>query len=167
MLKTSKILHVMVLMLPAFILAGCTKAPDSVHSPSIKVDYVIEDNTEKYTVHFTGGIRNENNSTVLQDVTGEIVVYRSAEKQMEALRLPFSLANILPMSTGIIEMAVDKKDTEVDGLLELLNVDREKLQADGSASGLFIGQEKVSVDKLKFTSCNITDLLEEKLNEKL
>ncbi|PKL38007.1 MAG: hypothetical protein CVV44_12625 [Spirochaetae bacterium HGW-Spirochaetae-1] len=140
---------------------GCTVKPENVASPSVKIDFAIQDNKEVYTVHFSGGIRNENNSVAFLNMKGTIrLIDPETKKAVDSF--PFEVPVILPFDTGILDLQVVRTDAEIGPLLDLLKINREQLVSEGSSSGNFIEENDLVLTDLGYEKKNIITLLQEK-----
>jgi hypothetical protein len=146
----------------AFSCVSCVKAPDTIHSSSIRIDYGIVNNSEVYTVSFTGALRNESDDTALRNVSGNVKVI-DPETGRTVISLPFRLDVILPLSSGELNLRVEKNDRDIVPLLDYLKVEKDLLVTEGTTSGDYLQEKQVRVTDLAFEKVNIIKLLREKL----
>ena len=146
-----------VIVLISFI--SCSPAPETTVSPSLGIELVQENGRDIYRFTFTAGIRNENDSTLFTDVSGEIVV--SGENKKEIFRVPFSSAVILPFDTAIIEKVFTREAEEARPLLDAYEVDSDRLLREKKISGVFIDESRTRFEGLHLKRKNIVSYLKE------
>jgi len=142
---------------------GCAKTPEKIVSPSIKIDINIVENKEVYILSFSGGIRNENNDVAFEKVKGEVRLIDGDGRAVCAI--PFEVPVILPLDTGVLDLRIDKNETEIGPILSLLNVNRETLQEERTSSGNFIDEKNIELDDLIYKKRDVVELLEEKVSK--
>jgi len=137
-------------------IAGCAQMPGEIMSPSMKIDIIIENNTEKYLVQFSGGIRNSNDNTCFTDCRGSVVL-KDPETGTDVLSLAFDLPIVFPLSTGIVEIRETVEQDRIMPVLDLLEIDRESLLKERTSSTVFIDRDKAG---LEIDSCSKKDIIE-------
>ncbi len=148
----------------AIILLSCARVPDAIDSPSLKVDYSIENNSEVFTVFFSGGLRNENSDIVFSEVTGSADFYVKGNSQ-PVERISFYLKEIMPFETGIIEAEEARTKESITGFLGLMELDRSQIVSDGTSGGFFPEPGSVTLSNLKFKKIPINKYIRGKVNE--
>ena len=145
----------------ALIFSSCAKIPQEVVSPAISVKAVKGENAEMVKLNFTGGIKNENDSTVFLNVKGEIAVMDSSRNIL--LTLPFELPSVLPFETGIIQKEITGTREEITPLLKDSGIDAEKFFADNGSENFFPDDSKIELKKLSLEKKGIVEILEGKI----
>ena len=158
----NRIAAVIIAIVSGLLCFSCMKAPDAVYSSSLKIDYAIVNNAEVYTINFSGAIRNESDHIAMKNVSGTVVIVDSETKK-PVISLPFRLDIILPMTSGVLDLKLEKNDKEISSLLDYLKVDREALVKEGSTSGDFLQENQTRLQELSFEKENIIKLLQGKL----
>ncbi len=161
-----KYLSVFIIFTAILFMPGCNKIPEKIQSPSIKIDLTENDNGKKYTVRFSGGIKNENSDTAFIGYKGNVVLADPSKDDKAVDSLSFSFPVILPFDSGIINIKAERSEEEVMQILELLNLSREKLIAEKSVERFNIDEKFIKLDTVTYKTRGIVKLLKDRLNEK-
>ncbi|HOO71833.1 MAG TPA: hypothetical protein PK926_08720 [Spirochaetota bacterium] len=156
---------VVFLLLVLFSITSCTRVPDKVQSPSLKIDIDYRDGAEVYLVRISAGITNENNSTALGAVKGAINII-DPEKNDRIISFPFSVDMVLPFSVGIIDAEKRCSKEEIDPVIKLFDIDTDEMVKNKGTDGIYIDENKISLAIDSYEKYDIVTLLEGKLNEK-
>jgi hypothetical protein len=156
-------LTVLVLAVSSLILIGCTKLPDKLITPTLKIETIVKDNKEMYKMMLSTGIQNENSNVALLNVKGTIFFSDAGSR---ILSLPFTIPVMLPFDTGIIEIEKIYTENEIMPLVALLGSDKEKLQKDKVIERSFMDEKTIGFEFTGYEKKNILDILRDKLNEK-
>ena len=144
-------------------MTGCAKLPETVHSPSLKVDVRYQKNTEEFLVKLSGGVANDNSMTALADVTGSITIVDDSGAQV--FSFPLKQEIILPLAMGIIdtEKTIDKAG--IEPLIELFKIDREELEKNGETETIYIDEKKIKLSIDTYEKKDIVKILKGNVNE--
>ncbi len=138
--------------------AGCVKAPESVTRAMMKIDLSIVENKEVYSITFAGLLENVNNDTAFLDIKGTVELFDPvSDKTVESF--DFTIPEILPFGEGEIVVKKTRTDKEITPLLELFEVEKEKLVSGESVPVMNIDQKKIRFKNLKYRKENIITLL--------
>lgn len=151
------------LIVIALSLAGCTKVPDRLITPTLAIE---AQGSAVYTLSLSAGLQNENSDIALLDVKGNVVFYDPDRSGATVLAVPFELPVILPFDTGIIEVQKTYSEKEIIPLVTLLGSDREKLMHEKSMERTFIEKNKIGIELSGYQKRKILDLLKDKVHEK-
>lgn len=143
------------------IFSSCAKIPQEVVSPAISVKAVKGGEAEMVNLNFTGGIKNENDSTVFLNVKGEIAVMDRSSNVL--LTVPFELPSVLPFETGIIQEELSGTKEKIAPLLNEAGIDTEKFFKTGESENFFPDDNKIVLKKLSLEKKGIVEILEEKV----
>ncbi|HPB83488.1 MAG TPA: hypothetical protein PK200_15720 [Spirochaetota bacterium] len=111
----------------AFIIAGCTQAPDRLYHPKAIFKAEIKDNDVYYTFYVKGIVYNSNSERVFRDVKGEVRI--SSGKSVTVL--PFEIPPLLPFQKYTLNVEKTGKENEMKPLLDLFRVDIDRLITGG------------------------------------
>ena len=152
-----------IILLSAAVLmfSSCAKIPQEVVSPAISVQAVAGEKAGMVNLNFTGGLKNENDSTVFLNVKCEIAVMDSSENIL--LTVPFELPSVLPFETGIIQEVISRTKDEITPLLTDSGIDAEKFFADNGSENFFPDDNKIVLKKLSLEKKGIVEILEGKI----
>lgn len=143
--------------------ASCAKAPEWSKDATMNIEAVTVENVEKYKVHVSVGISNDNSGTAFTGMSGQIILKDAAAA---ILTLPFKSATILPFEKGIVEAETVITKDEAVKIAEQMNIDNEKFIKDRGVKEHFLEKENVTVDISSFDKTDIIKLLKDKVNEK-
>jgi len=153
---------VFLLISTLLLFAGCVKAPESVTRAMMKIDLSIVENKEVYSITFAGLLENVNNDTAFLDVKGTVELFDPAVgKTVESF--DFTLPEVLPFGEGEILVKKIRTEKEITPLLELFEVEKEKLVSGESGPGMNIDQKNIRFKNLEYRKENIITLLKEKI----
>jgi len=142
------------------LLTSCAKTPERVISPSVKAA-VIQDGDISWSISFTGGIKNENDSTAFINVEG--VIFLISDTGDTIASIPFKIPAILPFETGVIKEKIDIKGETAEKVFSMLSVSPDKLGTPEEPGNRFLEDKNVKLDSIKFEKKGIVKLLEEKV----
>ncbi len=137
---------------------GCIKVPDKLTSPTIKIEPVIKNNKEFYTMRLSAGISNENSDVVLMDVKGA-VIFHDPNIEGQRISLPFELSAIFPFETGALEITKVYSETDIMPLLALLGTDKEKIVNNKGMERSLLDDRKVMLEITGYKKVNVLDAL--------
>src|SRR5208337_4253465 len=127
------------------IFTGCIKIPDKLMTPTIKIEPIIKDNKEFYSMKLSAGISNENSDIVLMDVKG-VVVFYDQNGESQRIILPFKLSAIFPFETGMIEINKVYSESEIMPLVILLGSDKEKILNEKGMERSLLDDKKATLE---------------------
>lgn len=139
---------------------SCAKTPEKVLSPSVKAA-VVQGEDKSWSVYFTGGIKNENDSTAFINVEGSVVLVNDSGG--EVVSIPFKIPAILPFETGIIKEKIDIKGDTAGKVFNMLSVSPDKLGTPDEPGNRFLEDKNVKLDSIIFQKKDIVKLLGEKI----
>jgi hypothetical protein len=152
---------IVLLSAAVLIFSSCAKIPQEIVSPAISVKAVKGEKAEMVNLNFTGGLKNENDSTVFLNVKGEIAVMDSSENIL--LTVPFELPSVLPFETGIIQKEISATREEITPLLKESGIDTEKFFKNYGSENFFPDDNKIVLKKLSLEKKGIVEILEGKI----
>jgi hypothetical protein len=166
---------VLFLLIFSFI-TGCTKIPDTVRNLRV----IIDSSDKGYSLRFKADIKNENINTAFTNIKGNILLLDENGDALESL--DFTSSVILPLDTEVINTNVDKTLSQMQSILNILDIDIEKIDKNISESKEKSGNDNIlikqSAKEYRFNSSDfklnidsyekedIITLLKEKINEK-
>jgi len=142
------------------VFTACTKKPDQVISPSIKVSIEKRDAGKVCMIDFSCALKNENDSVAFKDIKGEFTVHDDSGKLL--LNVPFSLQIILPFDSGVIMQRVEMKEDEAAPLMQFFSISMEKLESGEDTGARPLEDKNVRIASLKYEKKDIIDLLKGK-----
>jgi hypothetical protein len=150
------------------IATGCAKMPEKLVSPTLKIEPVIADNKEMFKLALGTGLQNENGSTALLNVRGNIY-FKDKDAGKGAgriLPLAFEIPIILPFDTGLIDISKTFTDKEIMPLVTLLGSDIERLRSEKGLDHSFVDDTTIGFELTGYEKKDIIDVLKEHMNEK-
>ena len=145
----------------AVMFSACAKIPQEIISPSLSLKAGAADEAGMVSLNFTGGLKNENDSTVFLNVKGEVAVMDS--KNNPILIVPFTLPSILPFETGIVQVRVVKERGELEPLMKEMGIDFEGLEKNGEPANRFPDENKIVLKNLSLEKKGIVEILKGKI----
>ena len=155
------LIKAVIIMATAVLFSACAKVPQEIISPSLSFKAENADKAGMVSLNFTGGLKNENDSTVFLNVKGEVAVLDS--KNNPLLIVPFDIPSILPFETGIVQVRMEKSLQDLEPLMNDLGVDYEGLVKKGEPQNLFPEERNVVLKNLSLEKKGIVEILEGKL----
>jgi len=150
-----------ILLLAAFsLVTSCAKTPERVISPSVKAS-VVQGEEKSWSIFFTGGIKNENDSTAFINIEGNILLVNDSGEKI--VSVPFKIPAILPFETGVIKEKIDIKGETAEKVFSMLSVSPDKLGTPDEPGNRFLEDKNVKLDSIKFEKKDIVKLLGEKV----
>ncbi|HRX46243.1 MAG TPA: hypothetical protein P5120_01890 [Spirochaetota bacterium] len=150
-----------ILLLAAFsLVTSCAKTPERVISPSVKAS-VVQGEEKSWSIFFTGGIKNENDSTAFINIEGNILLVNDSGEKIASV--PFKIPAILPFETGVIKEKIDIKGETAEKVFSMLSVSPDKLGTPDEPGNRFLEDKNVKLDSIKFEKKDIVKLLGEKV----
>ena len=150
-----------ILLLAAFsLVTSCAKTPERVISPSVKAA-VVQGEEKSWSIFFTGGIKNENDSTAFINIEGNILLINDSGEKI--VSVPFKIPAILPFETGVIKEKIDIKGETAEKVFSMLSVSPDKLGTPDEPGNRFLENKNVKLDSIKFEKKDIVKLLGEKV----
>jgi len=150
-----------ILLLAALsLVTSCAKTPERVISPSVKAA-VVQGEEKSWTVFFTGGIKNENDSTAFINIEGNILLVSDSGEKLTLI--PFKIPAILPFETGVIKEKIDIKGETAEKIFSMLSIAPDKLGTPDEQGSRFLEDKNVKLDSIKFEKKDIVKLLGEKV----
>jgi len=140
--------------------SSCAKTPEKVISPSVKAA-VVQGEDKSWSIFFTGGIKNENDSTAFINVDGTILLVNDSGEKL--VSVPFKIPAILPFETGVIKERIDIKGETAEKVFSMLSVSPDRLGTPDEPGNRFLEEKNVKLDSIKFEKKDIVRLLEEKV----
>lgn len=144
------------------VFSACTKLPEKVESSSVKFSIVMSNNAEEYIVRFSGGLENENSSTVLQAIKGTIVI---EGKDGPLVTMPYEVDKVFPFSIGIIDIEEKVDKNIMIQLAELLSINMDELEQAKESDTIYIDEKKVTLTINSYKKENIVNLLKGMVDE--
>ncbi|HOP65173.1 MAG TPA: hypothetical protein PK906_17475 [Spirochaetota bacterium] len=151
------------ILLPAailFIFTSCAKTPEKVISPSLKID-TVQGSENTWSISFTAGIKNENDSTAFINARGAVVLINDSGEKI--LSVPFKIPSILPFETGVIKEKTEIKGETAEKVFETLSISAEKLGTPDEPGTRFLDSKNVKLETIDFEKKDIVTLLGEKI----
>lgn len=153
-------LGITLLLTMIVLITSCAKTPEKILSPSIKAE-VVQVADKSFVIYFTGGIKNENDSTAFLNLKGTALIISDSGEKL--LTIPFSIPAVLPFETGIIKEKIDIKGETAEKIMNMFSVSVEKLGTPDEPGNRFIEDKNIKLESLKFDTKNIVRLLKEKV----
>jgi len=145
----------------AVMFSACAKIPQEIISPSLSLKAGAADEAGMVSLNFTGGLKNDNDSTVFLNVKGEVAVMDSNNNPI--LLVPFDLPSILPFETGIVQVRMEKDRGELEPLMKEMGIDFDGLVKNGESANRFPDENKVVLKNLSLEKKGIVEILEGKM----
>jgi len=145
------------------VLTACAKKPETPLSPSVKISIEKKSEEKIFVVNFSCGLRNENDSTAFTDIDGVIEIKNGSGAAV--LIVPFKIAAILPLETGIIQERVELTSDQINPLLDFLSIKKEQLESGEEQGNRFIEDQNIVLKKLDMGKKDIIELLRGKLKK--
>jgi hypothetical protein len=142
------------------LVTSCAKTPERVISPSVKAA-VVQGEDKSWSIFFTGGIKNENDSTAFINIEGNILLINDSGDEL--ISIPFKIPAILPFETGVIKEKIDIKGEKAEKLFGMLAVSPDKIGTPDESGNRFLDDKNVKLDSIKFEKKDIVKLLGEKV----
>lgn len=143
-------------------ITSCAKKPETLLSPSVKINVEKNGDKKTFVVYFTCGIKNENDSTAFINVEGSVEIKN--KNRSAILSIPFKVPEILPFETGIVQERIELKSEQVTPLLELLSIQIDKLDSGEEQGNRFIEEQNIAIKKINLEKKDIIELLRSKIN---
>ncbi len=153
-------------LIPVIVFSSCTKSPEGIESPGIKIEAVSENKKESFKLMVSGGIKNENSGTALLNFTGKVNFIDPSNGGKVVESIPFTLPVVLPFDSAVINETVPRSEKELEPLMKLLKIKKEELIREGSVEKINILKNLVQLDSVSYKTEEIIKLLKEKINEK-
>lgn len=153
-------LRITIILAGLALITSCAKTPEKILSPSVKAE-VIQAEDKNFAIYFTGGIKNENDSTAFINVEGTALLLNDSGEKL--LTVPFKIPAVLPFETGVIKEKIDIKGETAEKVFAMLSVSPEKLGTPDEPGNRFIEDRNIRLDSIKFEKKDIVKLLGEKV----
>jgi hypothetical protein len=152
----------------ALVLAGCSKAPDRLESPSMIISAVLRDGKPVYTLAVTGALLNKTSDTVYLDYRATLVFGEAGKdaKRTPATAIPISVDAVYPFASSPVRLAVTGGDGEFAPLFALFDIPAGEVVKSGSTEDIFINDELIRLEDVSYRAATINSVLREKQNEK-
>lgn len=162
-------------------ISGCIKMPEEFQSPSLKIDIIIDKNTELFSLKFSAGVKNENSDVAFLRFKGKVKFVEGKESggfiskiiriltsgnNKPVMELPFEIPEILPFGIGIIDIEKKFKEEEIMPLVDLLDINREEMVKNKGIEGLYVNEKNIELQVDSYDKECIISLLQGKINEK-
>jgi len=148
-------------MAGAMLFSACAKIPQEIISPSLSLKAGAAGEAGMVSLNFTGGLKNENDSTVFLNVKGEVAVMDN--KNNPVLLVPFTLPSILPFETGVVQVRLVKDRVELEPLMKEMGIDFDLLVKEGEPANRFPDENKVVLRNLSLEKKGIVEILKGKI----
>ncbi len=153
-------LRITLILAAIALITSCAKTPEKILSPSIKAE-VVQVSEKSFVIYFTGGLKNENDSTAFVNVEGTALIISDTGEKL--LTIPFRIPAILPFETGVIKEKIDVRGETAEKIMNMFSVSVEKLGTPDEPGNRFIEDKNIKLVSLKFDTKNIVRLLKEKV----
>lgn len=141
--------------------SSCVKKPENPVSPSVKIGMEKKGDSSIFSVYFTCGLKNENDSTAFINVDGLIAIKNNSG--IPVLTVPFKTAVILPFETGVVQEKIELTPDQAAPLLDFLSIKKERIESGEEPGNRIIDDRNVEMKKLDMEKKDIIELLRSKV----